>query len=293
MKKNIIIVLLLAVIAALLIFIRADKRIVIRKEYADVKNTEEGYTEVLTEAFTKGHTEAPATEDTEAAAYAEKDNAVGSLPAEAEKTVVIDPGHQSRGNSEKEPIAPGASEQKAKVSSGTSGIVSGTPEYAVNLQVSLLLRDELERRGYSVVMTRETNDVDISNSQRANVANSINADAFVRIHCNGSENQVAKGALTMCQTASNPYCGNFYTQSRALSQCILDSLCSATGTENRGVTQTDTMSGINWCQVPVTIVEMGFMTNPEEDRLLNDSQYQNKLSVGIANGIDNFFRTLY
>jgi N-acetylmuramoyl-L-alanine amidase len=203
-------------------------------------------------------------------------------------TIVLDPGHSAMVAPGTEPLGPGSSEYKAADASGTSGVASGVREYELTLNISVQLKAELEERGYTVLMTRESNDVPVSCIERANVANNAGAAAYVRIHANGSENQGAAGAMTICTTPGSPYASELYSASRNLSDCILNKYCEMTGCRSEGVWETDTMSGNNWSRVPVTIVEMGYMTNPQEDLLMQTPEYQSKIVQGIANGIDLF-----
>ena len=158
--------------------------------------------------------------------------------------------------------------------------------------MSFLLQEILLDRGYDVVMIRTSHDVDISNAERAAIANSLEADVFVRIHANGSDNREINGIMTLCQTQENPYNSHLYSRSRLLAEFVLEQMVYTTGANRRYVWETDTMTGINWCQVPVTIVEMGYMSNEKEDRLLATAEYQQKLAEGIANGIDQYFEAM-
>ena len=204
---------------------------------------------------------------------------------ESGKVVCIDAGHQAKQNSGQEPIGPGASTTKPKVSSGTSGVSTGIAEYQLTLILAQKVQTILEQQGYTVIMCRTSHDVDLSNSERAAIANNAGANAFVRIHADGNNDSSVHGCTALCQTSSNPYNGNMYSQSRALASSVVNNLAAATGARNRGITETDSMSGINWASVPVCIIEVGFMSNPTEDQQMATEEYRNKIATGIANGI--------
>lgn len=218
---------------------------------------------------------------------AEETQAPTTLPR-SKHVIVIDAGHQRYQNTEMEPNGPDSSVMKAKVSSGTKGVSTGISEYELNLQVALYLKEELLNRSYEVVMIRETNDINISNVERAIIANKAAADAFIRIHADSSENSSASGVMTICQTPQNPYNSEWYLESRRLSECVLDYVVAETGATRRMIWETDTMTGINWTTVPTTILEMGFMSNPEEDKKMATEEYRKQIAVGIANAIDAY-----
>ena len=204
-------------------------------------------------------------------------------------TVAIDAGHQAKPNAEKEPIGPGSETMKAKMPQGGVGAVSGVKEYELTLTLAKKLEKELKARGYHTVMIRTGHDVNLSNSQRSAMANDSEAEIFIRLHANSMENSSVYGALGMCMTAQNPYNAEFHDQSYRLAKSIIDNICAQTGTKNRGVQEVDNSGEINWSQIPVAVVEAGFLSNPDEDRWLQDESYQDKLVAGIAAAVDSYF----
>lgn len=204
--------------------------------------------------------------------------------ASEKKVIVIDPGHGAGGNSGYELQSPDSSITKIKDGGGTQGVATGVPEYVVTLKVAEKLKALLEAKNYNVIMTKTTLSEAPGNIERAEVGNNNNAALVIRIHCDGMDNQSASGA-SMLVPAPVGYAKDISSISAEYGQTILNDLVSSAGMNNRGVVQRSDLTGFNWSRVPVVLVEMGFMSNPQEDRLLNDDSYQNLLAQGLYNGI--------
>ncbi len=208
---------------------------------------------------------------------------------EKQKTVFVAAGHQRRGISSRERLAPGSSARKAKLTSGTAGVRTHIPEYKTNLAIAKALKKELIARGYKVIMLRETNNCPLSNQQRTKKANRSGADIHVCIHCN-SAGRGAKGPLA-CLPANSRYIGRKnYIRTNKLGTLIVKNVARTTKKRAKSPIRSNYYTTINWAKIPTFILECGFMSNPTEDRQLNSANYQKKLARGISDGIDRYFK---
>lgn len=219
---------------------------------------------------------------------AEEAPAANAIPGEG-PLIAIDAGHQAHGNPEQETIAPSSGKTKAKVADGTGGVATGIAEYEFNLNFSQCLKRKLESAGYRVFMIRESNDVNISNQERAAMANASGADVYLRIHANGGPAS-AKGIETYYPSKNNPDVGHLSDSSRRLSELILSEMCASTGAKGRGAIARDDLTGTNFAQMPTSLIECGYMSNAEEDKNLNDPNYQDAMALGILRALDRYFQ---
>ena len=139
--------------------------------------------------------------------------------------ICIDPGHQTKGDMSQEPVAPGSSEKKFKVSWGTQGVATKIPEYELTLSASKILKKDLEQMGFKVIMTRETNDVNITNSERAIFANDNNADLVIRIHADGSDDSSTTGASLHIPSQDSQYTSKIYPESNEWVKNSITKIC--------------------------------------------------------------------
>ncbi|HEY5563668.1 MAG TPA: N-acetylmuramoyl-L-alanine amidase [Clostridiaceae bacterium] len=204
--------------------------------------------------------------------------------AKGERIIVIDPGHGNPRNSGTEELAPGVPTMMMVDGGGTAGIVTHTPEYRVNLNVGLKLRDILVGKGYTVIMTKTQDSEGPTNRQRAEVGNKAGADLEIRVHCDGNANTGLTGA-SMQLPGTKYHTQAMHDESSSYGKTILNTLTSQVGILNKGVNYRDDLIGFNWATVPTILVEMGFMSNAKEDKQLSDVNYQTRLAKSLGDGI--------
>ncbi|MED3393935.1 N-acetylmuramoyl-L-alanine amidase [Bacillus wiedmannii] len=202
--------------------------------------------------------------------------------------VVIDPGHQQKANLNLEPIGPGATTQKYKVTDGTTGVVTKKREAVLVLEMASVLKEKLEAKGIQVLMTRTSQDVDISNKERATFANDHKADLFLRLHADGSENPNQSGFAVLTPAEGSPYTKDIYAESLQISQTIVNKMRENHQVKVNGIKFRDDLSGFNWAKVPGVLLELGFMSNPEEDKKLSDPQYVNSLLQSVTDSVEEY-----
>jgi N-acetylmuramoyl-L-alanine amidase len=203
--------------------------------------------------------------------------------------VVLDPGHDLRGNPETEPIGPGSPTRKIKDGGGTRGVVSGLSEAELTMRVASLLRPLLERAGVRVVLTRaRTAGTSMGNIARARIANRAGAALFLRIHADGTASSDVRGTHTMLPALRRGWTDDVYGESRRAAAVVQRELVRSLGFPDRGVWERSDFTGFNWADVPVIMVELGFMTNPVEDRLLATRAVQKRAAAGLCRGVLRF-----
>ena len=203
--------------------------------------------------------------------------------------VVIDAGHDLRGNLDTEPIGPGSSTRKIKDGGGTRGVASGLTEAELNMRVAVRLRALLERAGVRVVMTRtRTAGTSMGNIARARIANRAGAGLFLRIHADGSTDPSARGSHTLYPALRSGWTDDIYAESKRAARIVQAEMVGALGFPDRGLQERSDFTGFNWADVPVILVEMGFMTNRTDDRLLARAAYQQRAAVGLCRGTLRF-----
>lgn len=268
----------------------------VEKQEAEQEKKEEPQAVQTTEQVEQKQEEVPAEEKKEEATPVQlaeqplqnNEEKVESNEKQGKFLVVIDPGHQQKENLNLEPIGPGATTQKYKVTDGTTGVVTKKREAVLVLEMAFVLKEKLEAKGMQVLMTRTSQDVDISNKERATLANDHKANLFLRLHADGAENPNQSGFAVLTPAEGSPYTKEIYAESLQISQTIVNKMRENQQVKVNGIKFRDDLSGFNWSKVPGVLLELGFMSNPEEDKKLSDPQYINSLLQSVTDSVDEY-----
>lgn len=153
-----------------------------------------------------------------------------------------------------------------------------TKESRINLRASIMLRDLLSNK-HDVVMTREDNNY-VTLSDRADMANQVNADIFISLHANAALRKSAHGIETLYYPTSE--------NGKKLAQLVQNELISASGAYDRGVKPRENLYVLRKTKMPAILVEIGFITNPREEHLLNQNEYLHMLMKSVEKGVEKY-----
>jgi N-acetylmuramoyl-L-alanine amidase len=211
--------------------------------------------------------------------------ALAPAPQAEAPLICLDPGHARRPNLTTEPIGPGSSVRKIKDGGGAPG------EARVVLQIAWKTRSVLLSRGYRVAMTRTGPSFTLGaggNVDRARFCNRRRAALMLRIHADGSSDPRARGVATLYPAFRRGWTDDHYYRSRRAARLVQRRLVAWTRAPNRGLMRRADLTGFNWANVPVILVETGFMTNPSERRKLQSAAYQWRVARGMTSGVRLF-----
>ncbi|MBO7424320.1 MAG: N-acetylmuramoyl-L-alanine amidase [Clostridiales bacterium] len=193
-------------------------------------------------------------------------------------TIVIDPGHQEQRSERTEKVADWLSDEKCGATSGAVGVTSGVPEYELTLKISLKLKNYLEQCGATVILTRETNDVDLTNQERAQIAVDNSADIFIRIHTDAANDSKSSGVKVFVPDSGN-YKSSAVGKGDILGQTVADSL----GLEFLGTKATSMYTGLNYANSVASFqISLGLLSNSNDEAVLLDENNQVKICEAIS-----------
>lgn len=200
--------------------------------------------------------------------------------------VCLDPGHGTPPSvgRQTEAIGPGSAVRKIKDGGGAPG------EAPVALAIALRTRTLLQRDGYRVAMTRTGPTYAAGNIARARFCNARHAALMIRIHADGSTDSSQHGVKTLVPALRRGWTDDVYAQSLRAGRRVQTALVRSTRARDEGILFRSDLTGFNWANVPVILVESGFMTNPTEGRLLRTAAYQLKIAHGLTDGAEAFLR---
>lgn len=197
--------------------------------------------------------------------------------------ICLDPGHGVTDARAQERVSPLSQETKAAYVSGASG--ASQTEEELNLAVAQLTQEKLEALGAQIVMTRTAHAAAVSNIERAQIANDAGAALCIRIHADGSEDASASGMSMQVPAGELLGTPEIVQPSEQAATYILSAVTETTGARSRGLTPRSDLTGFNWSEVPCVLLEMGFLSNAQEDARLATADYRQKIADGIAQGV--------